>query len=291
MEMVAFGYRCQECGQGIVQAQTIPEFHTKIKGYPFVVKDARIGICDACGAKHFGAKEIERWERMFDEEHAGEYLKPEDIRGLRTSLDLTMEQFAALIGSTRQSLHNWERKDRTKPQSRMADLLMKLVRESRDKSQVDVLQFLFAEAKRLGTSIQLDSESERTMNSARQGWQATTLRPIVLSVKKVPSISQTRQPEVVQLAADTLEQETHVTVHRPDTLETLGRLCYDFETAALKLVLSQSLDLEYFDAEIRFADGTSARSNRVRAIDREVTLLSGTDQTEEDVSEVVLLPC
>ncbi len=32
---IAFGYVCQECGEGTVLEQVFPEYCTKIKGYPY----------------------------------------------------------------------------------------------------------------------------------------------------------------------------------------------------------------------------------------------------------------
>ena len=64
-----------------------------------------------------------------------------------------MEQFAILMGCTRQSLYNWERADRLSPQSRMADLFMRLIRESHSQRQIDVLSFLTTEAHNAGFSL------------------------------------------------------------------------------------------------------------------------------------------
>ncbi len=161
MQTVTFGYECQECGRGIVQDRIIPEYTTKIKGYPYVVADAIVGVCNTCNAEHFSVQETERWEQMFEEEHDRHLLSPEEIQEIRKSLSLTMEQFAFLLGCTRQSLYNWERADRSSPQSRMADLLMKLVRESSERAEVHVLRFLIQDAKQFGVTIQPSSNLAR----------------------------------------------------------------------------------------------------------------------------------
>jgi len=150
---VVFGYKCQECGQGTVQEKVISQYRTKVNGRPFVVPDACIGVCDSCGAEHFSGPEMERWDRLFGEEEARRFLKPVDLQELRKSLGLTMEQFAFLIGCTRQSLYNWERLDRKRAQSRMADLMIRLVRESRGSGTVDVVGFLREEARESGVEI------------------------------------------------------------------------------------------------------------------------------------------
>ncbi len=85
--MVAFGYKCQECGHGTVVDKLIPEYHTKIKGYPFVVKGAHIGVCDTCGAEHFDVLETQRWVSLFEAEHNKHFLSPQEIVELRKSLN------------------------------------------------------------------------------------------------------------------------------------------------------------------------------------------------------------
>jgi YgiT-type zinc finger domain-containing protein len=101
MQKVAFGYRCQECGQGTVLEKLVPEYKTKLKGYPLTVENARIGVCDRCGAEHFDPNETMRWRSLLEERQAESYLQPAEIRELRKQLGLPMEQFATLIGCTR----------------------------------------------------------------------------------------------------------------------------------------------------------------------------------------------
>ena len=48
-----YDYVCQECGQGMVKEQKIKNYRTKIKGYPFAVPEATVGICNKCRAEHF----------------------------------------------------------------------------------------------------------------------------------------------------------------------------------------------------------------------------------------------
>lgn len=152
-----FNYPCQECGKGAVRAKEFKNYKTKIRGYPFVVDKAVIGVCDKCKTKHFDGPETERWERLFDKklEREGIYHSPQAIEGLRKNLGLSIEDFAYLIGATRQSIYNWERRDREKPQSRTVDLLMKLVRYSMEKEKVDVLAFLIHESQKLGIDIKV----------------------------------------------------------------------------------------------------------------------------------------
>lgn len=276
---IAFGYVCQECGEGTVLEQVFPKYSTKIKGYPFVVKDAQVGVCDRCGAEHFAAQETSRWEEQFETEHAKHYMQPKEIRELQQALGTTMEQFASLIGCTRQSLYNWQRRDRRKPQSRMADVLMKLVRESHAKKQVDVLQFLIHESRRFGIEIELAASNGDTNKSPM------ILRAILMS----PAAFDTKTAESMQLAADTTEEEPIVALESEEG-NSVGTLSYDFGTASLDLELKTTLDFDRFDATIRFKDGEVKEVEAVKIEGQRVRLLAETDRTDEDVYEVVLTP-
>jgi putative zinc finger/helix-turn-helix YgiT family protein len=152
-----FEYSCPECGRGTVKTTRVHNYKTKIRGYPFVVDDALIGVCDQCQAESFAPEETNRWEELFSHslEARQAFLSPEEIAELRKSLGLSMEDFARLIGSTRQSISMWEKADRTSPPIRTADLLMKLVRQSLQSGPVDVLTLLLEEAKKWGVIIEV----------------------------------------------------------------------------------------------------------------------------------------
>lgn len=152
-----FEYPCPECGHGTVRTTRVHNYKTKIKGYPFVVDEALIGVCDQCHAESFAPEETKRWETLFSRslEASQAFLSPEEITELRKALDLSMEDFARLIGSTRQSISMWEKEERVSPPLRTADLLMKLVRQSHQAGPVDVLTFLLNEARKWGVIIEL----------------------------------------------------------------------------------------------------------------------------------------
>ncbi len=152
-----FEYACPECGRGTVQTRRILNYKTKIKGYPFVVDEALIGECDQCGARSFAPQETKRWEELFTNslEARQAFLSPEEIKELRKSLGLSMEDFARLIGATRQSISMWEKEDRPSPPLRTADLLMKIVQKSLSTKPVDILPFLLEEAQKWGMVIQV----------------------------------------------------------------------------------------------------------------------------------------
>ena len=59
-----FEYTCPECGLGTVRTTRILNYKTKIKGYPFVVEEALIGVRDRCQAESFAPEGTKRWEEL-----------------------------------------------------------------------------------------------------------------------------------------------------------------------------------------------------------------------------------
>src|SRR5690348_1247923 len=112
--------RCANCGKGKIEFQNVKDFETKVRGIPFTVPEATIGICNSCGARLFSPEEIKRWQRLFDAEQldTGKLLSPVQIESIRQGLGLPITLFAQLLGTTRQSVYNWERKDRKSVQLR-----------------------------------------------------------------------------------------------------------------------------------------------------------------------------
>lgn len=278
MQALSFGYKCQECGQGRVQEKVFHEYDTKVKGYPLTVKDARIGVCNMCGAHHFDPNETARWRTLLEEKQAESYLQPSEIRDLQKQLGLSMEQFAILLGCTRQSLYNWQRPDRSAPQSRMADLFMRLVRKSHHAGGINVLDFLTSEAAKLGFDIKVSPKT-------------TYVAPIVMfprknSLRQLPSPSS----QTPALAADSEALTEEVVLVSEHDGEPIARLEYDYFDAALKLVFLQRVPFSEFDAEIQFTDGKHIPVERVVIEKDEAVLLASTESTEESVAQVRLLP-
>lgn len=277
MPRVTFGYRCQECGQGTVLEKIFPGYKTKIKGYPLIVENARIGVCDHCGAEHFDPNETVRWRALLQEKQLESYLQPDDIKHLRKDLGLPMEQFAILLGCTRQSLHNWERSDRTVPQSRMADLFMRLIRESRSLGQIDVLGYLTAQAEKAGFHLAISSKTKPTA-------------PILAFARKVPVSQLSAQANhPLSLAADTEAQQEAVVLVTEDN-KVIATLSYDYQDAKLILLFLHTVPFVEFDAEIEFKDGKQTSGKHATIKNCEATLLTKTTHTEEDVAQIRLLP-
>jgi len=135
----------------------VHNYKTKIKGFPFLVDEAVIGVCDHCQAESFAPEETKRWEAAFQKSLEGHhaFLTPSEIRTLRTNMGLSLEDFARLMGCTRQSVMAWEHPERTTPPSRMADLLLRTLQRAWTEGPVDVLSLLVEEAKKWGVIIEL----------------------------------------------------------------------------------------------------------------------------------------
>jgi DNA-binding transcriptional regulator YiaG len=157
-------YTCPECGGGTVRATRFSNYRTKFKGYSFVVDEAWIGVCENCDARIYSPKETQRWNALFSQSLIDNeaYLSPSAIRALPAELGLSTTDFALLIGSTRQSLHNWTRPEHESQPGRSADLLMRLVQASYECGEVDVIEYLVREAAKWGVNLQVQRPITRS---------------------------------------------------------------------------------------------------------------------------------
>ncbi len=64
-----FEFTCPECEKGTVRTTHIHNYKTKIKGYPFTVDEALIGVCDECKAQSFAPEETQRWDGAVKPDH------------------------------------------------------------------------------------------------------------------------------------------------------------------------------------------------------------------------------
>ncbi len=273
-----FNYICEECGKGTVKEKVFENYRTKIKGYPFVVPEAKIGVCDNCGAKHFDSNETKRWEDIYNRDLKSKHLSlsPDEIEAARKSLGLSMEDFAYLIGCTRQSIYNWEKKDREKSQSRMADLVIKLVRHSFGIGKIDVINFLVEEAKRLGITIVIRKTPNLVGNI------------IPLDIKRVPKNYFQKPQDSLQLAAIAVE-EKELTIAESSKQELAGILHYDYGVAALSLEIKKDIvGLKIIDVELITDDDKHHIVHNVSVKDGRILLLSDTEYTENRVRKIIL---
>jgi len=168
-----FDFLCEDCGKGTIRKRTIQNLATKIRGYPYVVPAAVVGVCDNRGAQVFDPVELRRWDKLFtaELEQKGDLLTSQQIRSIREDMGLSIADFAKLIGATRQSVYNWEGEDRKAPQIRLVDLLIRLIRESRASGRVDVLAFLQEQAKAAGGAVTIKLASNISTGRAESAFE------------------------------------------------------------------------------------------------------------------------
>ena len=278
-----FEYPCPECGRGTVRTTRVHNYKTKIKGYPFIVDEALIGVCDLCHAESFAPEETKRWENLFSRslEVSQAFLSPEEITELRKALDLSMEDFARLIGSTRQSISMWEKEERVSPPLRTADLLMKLVRQSHQAGPVDVLTFLLNEARKWGVIIEL----RRPAAPLRQNGSV-----VLLPERKSKSVPlQASGP--LPLAAQASTEEEQVVAKTEDG-QLVGILKYKYsKPSALILDITGSFpSWKIIDVKIETQDGQQFSSRAVSVQGGRLVLLEQARIRERDVSRIILKP-
>jgi putative zinc finger/helix-turn-helix YgiT family protein len=242
-----FEYTCPECEIGTVNTTRVLNYQTKIKGYPFVVDEAFIGVCNNCGAESFAPEELKRWEELFSRrlESQRAFLSPQEITELRTELNLSMEDFARLVGCTRQSISAWEKPERNSAPSRMADLLMKLLRHSLREGRVSILSLLLEEAKKWGVVIEV------RQRSAQRSQLQLVLRPRdrVRSTRVAPD-------NAMPLAARSEAKGQLPVEMQSDDGSISGTLVYDYQSAALSLHLARDLALgSPFDVQLETTEG------------------------------------
>jgi putative zinc finger/helix-turn-helix YgiT family protein len=257
-----FEYTCPECELGTVETRRVQNYRTKVKGYPFVVDEALIGVCSNCGSESFAPQETKRWEELFYKslQSRDAFMPPMDITNLRSSLNLSMEDFARLLGCTRQSISAWERPDRAATPSRMADLLMRLLRHSVEKGDVNVLSVLLEEAKRWGVVIEIRRKSKvssepSTSSKVSSAPHTTSNQPLVLKPRSVAVSAKSHEASgQLALAASSGRTQQKIELFAEDS-RSIGTLEYDFRSARLILRLTSRLPWDQVDIDVVDHDG------------------------------------
>jgi len=195
-----------------------------------------------------------------------------------------MEQFALLIGCTRQSLYNWEKTNRARPQSRTIDLMMKLVARSRTEGKVDVIDFLVEEAQKLGIVIKLNGTGSEEIPSLSE--------VLILEAKQI--IEQSRaasQPEET-LAYKTQSQLSEpITIIKTEDGKRIGKLTLDYATGNMVLELDQDvLDFSIYEAEVITITGENVKGVLEQVEKGKILLLKETEYRTKEIKEVHLIP-
>jgi putative zinc finger/helix-turn-helix YgiT family protein len=277
-----FEYACPECGRGTVRTTRVLKYKTKIKGYPFVVDEALIGVCDHCKAESFTPEETKRWEELFYNslEARRAFLSPEEITELRTALGLSMEDFARLIGCTRQSISAWEKRGRTTVPSRMADILMRLVRRSLERGVVDAIAFLLDEAQKWGVVIEVRRPPNRLEKN----------EGIVLLMKKRPKRAVAQESSPLDLVAAASGEEEQIIAETMDG-KRVGVLEYDFKKADLILRAEGPFpSWTLVDMKIITHDGQNIKKDQIKRKENSFVLMEKTPLHAEDVVQITLEP-
>lgn len=277
-----FNYLCEECGKGTVRATVFHDYKTRIRGYPFIVSEAVIGVCDNdnCRAKHFNSKETKRWEELYnkDLESKHVFLSAAEIFELRKSLVLSMEDFAYLIGSTRQSIYNLEKMERQRTQSRIADLLIKLVRYSSESGKIDVINFLVEETRKLGIAIDIQ---KKNIPSPGGNVIPLTIRKVSKDYFEVLGINN------LKLAAITTDKE--LVIAESPNRDLIAVLEYDFETANLSLhLINDSLGVKMANITTITNDDKHYELKNEQVRNNMVLLIPETKYRENDIKEIQL---
>ena len=284
-KILLFEYKCPECGRGTVRTTRVQNYKTKIKGYPFVVDEAIVGICDSCGVKHFAPEETKRWEELYYRslEQRQALMSPMEIVDLRKRIGLSMEDFARLIGCTRQSIYNWEKQDRTFPPSRTADLIMKLVRQSLQVGPVDVTTLLLDEAKKWNIVIEV---RRSTVPSEDQH------KTLILLTRRIPKKVLPETTGGYALAAEAISSEEEETVVETSDGKQIGVLEYDYERGALILEATSALPAwRVLDVEFETTDGRHFNEHNITVSNGRLILSEKTPIRPWEVSKIMLKPC
>ena len=151
------GKKCETCNKGRYRTTPTKNYRTKVRGFPVVVPEATLVICDHCGDAYPDRKERQRIEALFDQQFADREALPsgEEIRALREEMGLALADFALFIGTTRNSLADYESGKRTLAASRSTALMLRALRRSMEKGPVDVLDFLEEEGRKWGLELEI----------------------------------------------------------------------------------------------------------------------------------------
>src|SRR6267142_1441274 len=103
--------QCPKCVGGEMELVTQPTYVTQIKGARVEVPNAQFWRCSLCGEKSVSASELRRWESIAHAIVASSLPSAANVKSIRERLGLSVSDFAAILGVTRQTIYSWERPD------------------------------------------------------------------------------------------------------------------------------------------------------------------------------------
>ena len=175
--MIAF--KCPYCGIGRMVVEVVHEHRTKLGGVPVRIKDARIAKCNHCGETSVSAKELERWQRLQQEQlrESRQVPSPAEVKRTREGLGFSVADFAALLGVTRQTVYAWERLDTGGMQLGPAALVVKLLAEESAGRMTGAAGYLVSAAQARGHELKAAQTTEKLDHLQTQVTQADTESP------------------------------------------------------------------------------------------------------------------
>ncbi len=153
--------------------EVVADHRTKLGGVPVRVKDARIAKCNHCGETSVSAKELERWERLQQEQlqQGRQIPSPAEVRRIREWVGFSVADFAALLGVTRQTVYAWEREDTGGMQLGPAALMVKLLAEENAGRISGVTAHLVAAAQDRGHELEAGPTAQEVDHLQTEGAQ------------------------------------------------------------------------------------------------------------------------
>lgn len=172
-------FKCPCCGTGEMVVEVVADHRTKLGGVPVRVKDARIAKCNHCGETSVSAKELERWERLQQEQlqQGRQVPSPADVRRIREWVGFSVADFAALLGVTRQTVYAWEREDTGGMQLGPGALVVKLLAEENAGRISGVTAHLVAAARERGHELEAGPATEQLDHLQTQVAQTNVRSP------------------------------------------------------------------------------------------------------------------
>lgn len=104
------GMKCPTCAKGRLEKIVIPEKNVTIEGIALHLTDVHALKCSACGEESFPAAELKRWKQLKNERlsQVNQVPSPDRVKKVRQQLNLSVADFGALMGVTRQAVYAWE---------------------------------------------------------------------------------------------------------------------------------------------------------------------------------------
>jgi len=137
------GIRCPKCnGADLIETDS-GEQDVTFEGVTFSVTNLHSLQCPNCNEIVYGGNELQRLKQIKEQYVAQNNPIPgaDEVKRIRAELQLSVAQFAALLGVTRQAVYSWEDPNATKLKFGPAALLLSLLAlDSAGSTYISLLQ-------------------------------------------------------------------------------------------------------------------------------------------------------